>query len=56
MTYQEAQDSTVTRKEALKELELHGFKADSVDVLEFFNDHGDKPTYSGRDVLNWLGY
>jgi hypothetical protein len=56
MTYAEAQVATITRKEALAELTLHGFEADSVDVLEFFNALGDKPTYSGRDVLNWLGY
>lgn len=54
--YEEAQARTVTRKQVLRELEVHGFKADSVDVADFFKDHGDQPTYSGRAVLDWLGY
>jgi len=51
MTYTEACDTTVTREEAIKEINLH-----HVDVKEFFVECGDKVEYAGEEVLGWLGY
>jgi hypothetical protein len=51
MTYEEAIEATITRTEALCELHKH-----HADVWEFFAELGDHDTYSGADVLAWLGY
>lgn len=52
-TYEEACDAEVTREEARQEIAKHdvdgGFEA-------FLRDVGDKETYSGQEVLDWLGY
>lgn len=51
MTYDDACDSTVTRLEAVREIERH-----HCEPAEFLADVGDRPLYSGAEVLNWLGY
>lgn len=53
MTYEDAIDSAVSREEARAEIARHdadgGFE-------QFLLDVGDRATYSGADVLAWLGY
>lgn len=52
MDYDTAMEEEVTREEARLEIERHdceGFDA-------FLAEVGDKPTYQGSEVLNWLGY
>lgn len=51
MTYEQAIDATVTKREALAEVEAHG-----VDPEEFLEELGNRDTYAGADVLAWLGY
>jgi len=51
MTYEEAVEATVTRSEAMAEIEHH-----AADWDEFVAEYGDHPTYRGEDVLGWLGY
>lgn len=41
----------VTPQEARREVEKHGAKWD-----EFVREVGNKPKYSGKEVLDWLGY
>lgn len=41
----------VSRSEAIAEIEDHGLP-----IEDFFAEVGDKPEYSTREVLNWLGY
>ena len=53
MTYKEAIESEVSREEARAEIARHdtdgGFE-------QFLLDVGDRPSYSGAEVLGWLGY
>ena len=51
MTYDEATESTVTKLEALAEIEAHG-----IDPEDFLGEMGNHDTYAGGDVLAWLGY
>ena len=51
MDYQQAMECEVTRKEAQREIELHG-----ISFEEFLIDCGDCESYKGSKVLNWLGY
>jgi hypothetical protein len=51
MDYETACESTVSRCEAIREIEAH-----NADWSEFVADHGDRLSYSGRCVLSWLGY
>jgi hypothetical protein len=51
MSYEEALDVTVTRREALNEVVDHG-----LEWRDFILDCGDLPEYSGEEVLAWLGY
>ena len=51
MTFDEAVEATVTRAEAIREVRAHQISLD-----EFFAEVGDKPSYSGSEVLEWLGY
>lgn len=52
-SYEEAVDMEVTRREAQLEIARHdvdgGFE-------QFLKDVGDKETYTGKEVLDWLGY
>lgn len=41
----------LTPLEARIEIEKHGQK-----WAEFAEEHGDKETYTGEEVLGWLGY
>ena len=50
--YNSAEGLTITRERACQELKAHGL----VDLKEFFDELGDKETYSAQDVLDWLGY
>lgn len=52
MTYAEALTEIVTRQQAIRELARHSV----VDLEEFFAECGDKPHYSGKEVLDWLNY
>lgn len=50
--YETACEAIVSREEARLEIEKHdcdGFSA-------FLKDVGDRETYRGREVLDWLGY
>lgn len=53
MTYEEACDEEVSREEARLEIAKHdvdgGFEL-------FLAEVGDRQTYMGYEVLNWLGY
>jgi hypothetical protein len=49
--YESACEATVTRRAALEEIEDHGH-----DWSSFTAECGDRPTYLGRVVLDWLGY
>lgn len=51
MKYEEALKATVTAEQAENEVEKHGFS-----FHKFAADYGWKPTYKGKDVLDWLGY
>ena len=51
MNYHEAVESTVSRLEAIREIQRHG-----QDPEEFFSDVGDREEYRGAVVLRWLGY
>ena len=51
MDYEEAMKATITRAEAIREIEDHQLPVD-----EFFAEVGDRETYRGADVLIWLGY
>lgn len=56
MTYDETLAHTWTRKEALIELAKHGVEPGSQVLGEFFDEVGDKQEYSGKEILDWLGY
>lgn len=49
--YDDACDVTLTRYEAALEVAGH-----SLDWGDFLDDCGDRDTYPGRVVLDWLGY
>lgn len=51
MDYNEAKQATITRAEAIAEIKEH-----NADLMEFFEEVGDKPEYTGEEVLGWLGY
>lgn len=49
--FDEACEATVTRQEAINEINKH-----KADLQEFFNKVGNKDLYKGSEVLFWLGY
>jgi len=51
MRYSEAIEYIVTKEEVKKEIRLHGLR-----FKDFIEDLGNRPNYSGLEVLNWLGY
>lgn len=51
MRYEQAIQTIVTKEEVKKEIRLHGLR-----FRDFAEDLGNKPNYSGLEVLNWLGY
>ncbi|MGO4395899.1 hypothetical protein AB4Z46_31545 [Variovorax sp. M-6] len=56
MNYEDAIEVTVTRAQALAEIKRHHRERYTEAEVEFFEDCGDKPTYTGAEVLGWLGY
>lgn len=64
MNYDDACDAIVTRDQARREIARHD--ADTLCTAcpephatawdAFLCDHGDRETYHGRTVLDWLGY
>lgn len=54
MSYAEAIETTVTRQQAIRELQRHSVTEEG--LAEFFAECGDKPHYSGKEVLDWLNY
>lgn len=52
MNYEDAIEAIVTREEARQEIGQH----DGDGFAEFLQDVGDRDTYTGRQVLDWLGY
>lgn len=52
MNYEDAIGEIVTREEARREIAKH----DGEGFEEFLADVGDKPEYTGQEVLDWLGY
>lgn len=51
MTYEEAMEAFVTKAEAIREIRQH-----TQDPAEFFAEVGERDTYHGSEVLEWLGY
>jgi len=51
MDYEQAIETMVTRKQARQEIERHYQSFD-----EFMAECGDRQEYSGKVVLDWLGY
>lgn len=49
--YEDACAHELTRAEALHEVRSH-----HCNEAEFLADVGDKATYTGQEVLDWLGY
>lgn len=55
MTYYEsAEDVTISRSRALKELADHGFPTSEYEL--FLAEVGDKEVYDAQEVLRWIGY
>lgn len=50
-TYEDACEAEISRKRAKREVERHNTK-----WTEFLEDIGDKKIYTGREILDWLGY
>jgi hypothetical protein len=51
-TYEDACEATVSQVEAAAEVAKH----DDADFSEFLEDVGDKLEYTGKEILDWLGY
>jgi len=51
MTEEEYRELTLTPRQAAYQIREHG-----VDPEEFYQEIGTKETYSGDEVLDWLGY
>ena len=51
MSFTEAMEAEVTRDAAEREIAKH-----NLDPADFFNEVGDRPWYTGAEVLEWLGY
>ena len=55
MTYYEsAEDTLITRKRVIEELEEHGVVEEDQDL--FFEETGNRTVYDAQEVLEWLGY
>ena len=50
-SYEDAIDAEITREQAFHEIKKHGAL-----WSEFLEMVGDKPMYTGKEVLDWLGY
>jgi hypothetical protein len=51
MNYEDARAATVTREQARREIIRHGLA-----WTDFVADCGDRASYRGRTILDWLGY
>ena len=51
MTLEEALEAEVSKEAAELEIKRH-----EQDPAEFFREIGDRPWYTGGEVLAWLGY
>lgn len=51
MNYREARKATVSRAQAVREVKRHGGS-----VEEFLAECGERESYRGAVVLDWLGY
>ena len=51
MSFTEAMEAEVTRDAAEREIARH-----DLDPADFFHKIGDRPWYTGAEVLEWLGY
>ena len=49
--YDDAAGATITRRQAMQEVVKHNLY-----WTDFVHDCGDHSTYSGRVILDWLGY
>lgn len=54
MTEEEARQLIVTSQQALEEIERHGL--DIQDFLEDVDPECNRTSFTGSEVLNWLGY
>lgn len=52
-TYFEACEAEVTREEARLEIASHDVEGG---FIRFLQEVGDRETYMGKEVLDWLGY
>ena len=50
-SYEDACEATVTRGEAESEILRHG-----ASFIDFVDDCGAREEYSGKTVLDWVGY
>ena len=53
--YESAEDIVITQDRALQELARHGITTNE-DIVQFFDDMGQKDNYDAQAVLMWLGY
>jgi hypothetical protein len=51
MTYSEALEADITRRQAVAEIKKHRLNSE-----DFFKEVGDRGLYKGAEILNWLGY
>ena len=51
MSLEEALEAEVSKDAAEREIRRH-----EMDPAEFFHEIGDRPWYTGAEVLYWLGY
>lgn len=55
--YETACDEIISRVRAIRFIEDHGHHKDSPEgVIAFFAEYGEKDGYTGKEVLDWLGY
>ncbi len=52
---EQTRECTITLQQAIKLLKEHDCISQEL-LDDFFNNLGNKHTYSMNDVLNWLGY
>jgi hypothetical protein len=53
--YDSAYAVDISQDRALQELANHGVTTNE-GIVEFYEDMGDKESYSAQKVLEWLGY
>jgi len=53
--YDSAYAMDISQDRALQELANHGVTTNE-GIVEFYEDMGDKESYSAQKVLEWLGY